>query len=380
MISEVAIPVLDQTTESVALTGWLKREGDTVQAGEVVCEIETDKATVEIQAPASGRLRRILVQAGTQIPPRTVIALIAADDEVLREIDPFYRVVKAVGQSMAPERVPATAQSAPATAERPASQKQPVSPRARRLAEEHGIELAMLQGSGPGSRILEADVQEAVDRAAQAREQRAVRAKAERVSQSWQTIPHFYTTVKIDLTRIVAQQSGSNSGVTLTDHFAFAIGRALAAHPTLNGYWQSDALVMVPEMRLGLVVETVRGLVIPALADLRGRTLEQIAADRTSLVEQARAGKLPASALTSPTFTLSNMGAGHIDQFTAIINPPQVAVLSVGSVQLQPLADGSAIVVHPAATFTLGADHRAIDGRVAARFLEQLKSELEAAK
>jgi pyruvate dehydrogenase E2 component (dihydrolipoamide acetyltransferase) len=375
MVSELAIPVMDQTTETVALIGWRKREGDAVAEGEVVCEIETDKATVEIAAPAAGWLRKILVQAGTQVPPRTVVALIAEADEPLPAIDPFYRT----GQAQPPAPSAPAAPPPRAAPEPPSGQKAAVSPRARRLAEQHGIDLAQLRGSGPGGRILEEDVQRAVDQKAAAppAASRAEHTKAERVSRSWQSIPHFYTSITIDLSRVA--EAGAGAGVTFTDHFALAIVRTLAAHPHLNGHWVNDALLVLPEIRLGLVVETDHGLVIPALPDLRGLSLQQIAIERSRLVEQARGGRMAAELLSAPTFTLSNMGKGHIDQFTAIISPPQVAILSVGGVQPRPLVSGGALVARPSAVFTLGADHRAIDGREAGRFLEQLKTELEAA-
>ena len=381
MVSELTIPVMDQTTESVTLTTWLKREGDAVEQGEAVCEIETDKATVEIQAPASGRLRRILIQAGAQAPPRTVVALIAEADEALPVIDPFYRTLKAVAAAKGQPPGPL----ATGAGERPAAPQVIVSPRARRLAEEHHVDLATLQGTGPGGRILEEDVQQALAAppAAPASTQpapRAAQTKAGRVSRAWQTIPHFYTTLTVDLTHVAARKAAGDSGVTYTDYFALALGRTLPAHPALNGHWHAerDALETQPALRLGLVVEAEHGLVIVTLADLRGRSLEQIAAERARVVAQARAGKLPAEALAAPTFTLSNVGAGHIDQFTAIISPPQVAILSAGSVQLRPLVVGAQLMVRPAVTFTLGADHRAVDGRQAARFLEHLKRELEA--
>ena len=379
MISELAIPVMDQTTESVVLVSWRMQEGDPVRQGEAVCDIETDKATVEIPAPASGRLRKILVPAGTQVPPRTVVALIGDGQEPLPDIDPYYRTSPPAGHQLPTPSAPSAPPSAPAAAERPAGQKPAISPRARRLADENGLDPAGVRGTGPGGRILEEDVQRAIANpktASAPAARRADASKAERVSRSWQSIPHFYTTITVDLSRVV--NSGTGSHHTLTDHFALAIARALAVHPALNGHWVNEALLAVPEIRLGLVVETDHGLVIPALPDLRGLSLDQIAAERARLVEQARAGRLAASALAVPTFTLSNMGQGHIDQFTAIISPPQVAILSVGSVQPQPLVVGAQIVVRPLAVFTLGADHRAIDGRQSARFLEQLKIELEA--
>jgi len=374
MVSEIAIPVMDQTTETMTLTGWFKREGDAVQAGEAVCEIETAKATVEVTAPAAGVLRRILIQPGAEVPPRTVVGLVAEADETLPEVDPFYLTERTAPAAPA-------APAAPPHAEAPAStpaKKVVISPRARRLAEQHNLDLSGIVGSGPGGRILEEDVEAALATApTAAAPTAAARAKAERVTRSWQSIPHFYTSITIDLERVAAHRA-AHTGLTYTDSFALALARTLPAHPALNGFWRNDAPEPRAEIRLGLVVEAEQGLVIAALADLRGRSLEDIAAERERVVAQARAGRLSAAALAEPTFTLSNVGPGHIDAFTAVISPPQVAILSVGSVQPQPRVLGTEIVVRRAATFTLGADHRAVDGRQSARFLEQLKTELEA--
>lgn len=373
MVSEVTIPVMDQTTETVVLTGWLLQEGEAVRAGQVVCEIETDKATVEITAPADGVLRKILVAAGTQVPPRTVVALVGAADEPLPEVDPFYRTARA---EAAP--APLAAPTTPMRVERPPAQKIIVSPRARRLAEAHNLDLSTVQGTGPGGRIQEEDVQQALAATAEpAAGGRAAQAKAERVSAAWQTIPHFFTAMTVDLTRVAAAKAAGPSGVTYTDYFALALGRTLPDHPDLNGYWKADALERAAEVRLGLVVEAEHGLVIPALADLRGRTLDDIAAERERVVTQARAGKLSGAAAGTPTFSLTNVGPGHIDAFTAIISPPQVAMLTAGSVQRRPMVVGEAVVARLTVTFTLCADHRAVDGRQAARFLEQLKQTLE---
>jgi pyruvate dehydrogenase E2 component (dihydrolipoamide acetyltransferase) len=376
MISELSIPVMDQTTETVALIGWLKREGDAVQPGEAVCEIETDKATVQVTSAAGGLLRQILVPAGTQVPPRTVVALIGAADETLPVIDPYYRTSRAAAE---PAPVAAAAQAAPA--DRAAALKAAISPRARRLAEQHGLDVTALQGTGPGGRILEEDVQRTLDaaKAAPSAAERATRAKAERVLRAWQTIPHFFTSITVDLTRVAAARDIGSSAATFTDHFALALARTLPEHPAFNGFWDAErnALKTVPEIRLGVVAETEQGLVILAMPDLRGLTLDQIAADRARLVGQARAGKPPAESLETPTFSLTNMGAGHIDHFTAIISPPQVAMLAAGSVRPQPLVIEGQVEPRLSVTFTLAADHRAVDGRQAARFLEQLKRALE---
>lgn len=369
------IPVMDQATETVILTGWLKQEGEAVRKGDVICEIETDKASVEIEAGASGLLRRRLIAVGAKIPPLTVVGLIANAGEPLPNIDPYYRTLqtKSVSQSSTP--VLAEVSAAEKAAASP--NKIVASPRAKRLAEDRGIDLSTLPGTGPDGRILEDDVRQVIERASASAVVHVAQAKAERVSQSWRTIPHFYTAITVDLSRIAIRKSSAGNHVTYTDYFALAIAGALARHPALNGHWQNEALVVIPAIDLGLVVQTERGLVIPVLRHLGGRPLESIAAERERLVQQAQTGKLGAAALTEPTFTLSNVGAGHIDHFTAILSPPQVAILSVGSIQPRPVVVGSELSVRPTATFTLGVDHRAIDGRQAAAFLEQLKLELE---
>jgi pyruvate dehydrogenase E2 component (dihydrolipoamide acetyltransferase) len=379
MVSEIVIPVMDQTTEAVLLARWLKRPGEPVRKGEAVCEIDTDKATVEIEAGADGVLRKVLIESGTHIPPRTVVGLIASADEALPDVDP-YHLTPAARPQPAAAASPAPKAHVAASGPAPSSQERKVSPRARRLAEEHGIDLATVHGSGPDGRIVEDDVKAAVQHGAQAAMSaaaRAAQAKTERVSRSWRSIPHFHMSITADLARVVSRRSAAGDRITYTDLFIHAIAQALAQHPALNGHWQNDGLVVIADIRLGLVVQTERGLVIPAMRDLRGRPLDDIAAEREQLVEQALAGRLTATAMLEPTFTFSNVGPGHIDNFAAIISPPQVAILSAGSIQPRPHVIASELAIRPTATFTLGVDHRAIDGRDAAAFLEQLKASLE---
>ena len=391
-IFEVVIPVLDETTESVLLSRWLKQEGDAIRRGDVICEVETEKASVEIEAYGEGFLRKRLIDAGTQIPPRTVIALIGPADAVLPNIDPYYQTSKAAPPTIS-EPMPAATTGSTVTTE-PSKKEIKISPRARRLAEDNSIDWATLTGSGPDDRIVEDDIKAAIQRkampavapstaAARSHDPLATRlaqAKAERVSQSWRSIPHFYMSITIDLSKVVQRKATADTSktrLTYTDFMAEALAKTLAQYPMFNGHWQHDAFVASSEIRLGLVVQTERGLIIPAMRDLRGRTLEDIAAERERLVQQALMGSLSAAAMSEPTVTLSNVGPGHIDAFTAIISPPQVAILSVGSVQPRPMIDNGTLVVRTAAVVTLGADHRAIDGRQSAAFLETFKAMLE---
>ena len=381
MVHEVIIPVVDQTTTSVILASWHVKEGAAIKRGEIICEIETEKATVQIEAPVDGIVRKIFIQPGTEIPPRTVVAIVAEAEDSVPNIDPFYLTSRAQ-LDPAPAVLDAESMSVPSgiTARSAKSDKLLVSPRARRLAEDNGVELSVITPASTDGRIVENDIIRFLASASMTHVQRTSHAKADRVSRSWTTIPHFYMTITADLSGIMVAKKRTGHSVTLTDYFIFALGQALENHPALNGTWQSSGPVIVPELRIGLVVQTERGLLIPTLRDARRRTVEEIAVERASLVRQALSGTLNGDALAPSTFTVSNVGAGQIDFFTAIINPPQLAILSIGSVLPRPVVVGSLLEVRPTAGITLGVDHRAIDGRQSALFLDELKGHLETDK
>jgi len=378
MVVEVVIPMLEQTGGDITLTAWLKQEGDQVHVGEPICEVETAKATVEIEASGSGVLRKQLITVGTPVPALTVVALIAEASEPLPEVDPFYRL-KPGGPPAPGPAVSAAVPTAEAAAPRPAHALL-ASPRAKRLAAEHGVDLTLIRGTGPKGDIVESDVRRAIEQSSATNAQRVAQAGAQRVAQSWQTIPHFYMSVTIDLSRVAERKSRDGQQTTYTDYVAQAIAEAIRHVPAVNGHWSDDGPRSIAEVHLGLVVQTERGLVIPTLRDVQRRSLLEIAEERRRLIEGIQAGKLSGEALSGASFTLSNIGPGEIDQFTAIISPPQLAILSVGSVLPRPVVVDSGLVVRSTATFTLGADHRAIDGRQAAAFLQRLKAILEAAR
>ncbi len=378
MVVEVVIPMLEQTGGDITLTAWLKQEGDQVHVGEPICEVETAKAIVEIEASSSGVLRKQLITVGTPVPALTVVALIAEASEPLPEVDPFYRL-KPGGPPAPGPAVSAAVPTAEAAAPRPAHALL-ASPRAKRLAAEHGVDLTLIRGTGPKGDIVESDVRRAIEQSSATNAQRVAQAGAQRVAQSWQTIPHFYMSVTIDLSRVAERKSRDGQQTTYTDYVAQAIAEAIRHVPAVNGHWSDDGPRSIAEVHLGLVVQTERGLVIPTLRDVQRRSLLEIAEERRRLIEGIQAGKLSGEALSGASFTLSNIGPGEIDQFTAIISPPQLAILSVGSVLPRPVVVDSGLVVRSTATFTLGADHRAIDGRQAAAFLQRLKAILEAAR
>ena len=397
MVHEVVVPILDQTGDEVVLVSWLKNEGDVVQPGDLLCSVETAKAIVDIEAEAGGILRRQLIDVNQSIPAHTVVALIADADEELPDINPLYRTKQSDSGSTtsAPAQtaaIPPTPEGAPSTASTPApGGRIKASPRAKKLAAEHGIDLANVIGTGPGGSIVENDILNATERAAAPAttasappaattpSARVAHAKAQRVADAWRTIPHFYMSITVDLTNVVARKERDGAGVTYTDYVTQAIAQALETTPELNGHWVDDHLQMSATVHLGIVVQTARGLIIPALRDLGGRSITDIAAERQRLIEGASSGKLSGADLSMPTFTVSNVGPGDIDDFTAIISPPQVAILAVGSIKRRPIVVGDELAVRPTARFTLGADHRAIDGRQSAAFLNRLKTVLEQA-
>ena len=377
MITEVIVPVLDQTTTEVRLVNWIKNEGDAVISGEVVCEIETEKATVEIESPKAGTLRKILIEADTNIPPLTVVALVSDTDDALPDIDPYYKVK--TEQPKATNATPPSASSVQSGENKRNERDARIisSPRARRLADENNIDIASISGTGPRGRILESDVKQILDNTRNRSDPRAAQAAANRVSESWTTIPHFFTAITVDMSALISKTKQKGIGYTYTDFIILAIAESVTSQPAVNGIWEHGTATIMDSTHLGLVVQTKTGLVIPTLTDIQNHSIDEIALNRSKLVKQAHDGKLTATAMTPATLTLSNIGQGHIDHFTAIISPPQLAILSAGSIQKKPMVVANEIVIKPTATFILGADHRAIDGILAAAFLESVKINLE---
>jgi pyruvate dehydrogenase E2 component (dihydrolipoamide acetyltransferase) len=377
MITEVIVPVLDQTTTEVRLINWIKNEGDEVTSGEVVCEIETEKATVEIESPKAGILRKILIEADTNIPPLTVVALVSDNDDVLPDIDPYYKVKLDQPKTTDTRPTPASSVQSEENKRNKRDARVISSPRARRLADENNIDIASISGSGPRGRILESDVKQTLENILNKSDPRAAQATANRVSESWTTIPHFYTSITVDMSALISKTEEKGAGYTYTDFIILAIAQSVTSQPTVNGTWENSTATIMGSTHLGLVVQTKIGLVIPTLTNIQNHSIDEIAQNRSELVKQAHDGKLTATAMTPATLTLSNIGPGHIDHFTAIISPPQLAILSAGSIQTKPMVVANEIVIKPTATFVLGADHRAIDGILAAAFLESLKYNLE---
>ncbi len=408
-MAQVIMPKMgDGMTEGTILR-WLKKEGETVEVGDILAEIETDKASVELPADASGRLATIVAKEGDTVPVGAVIAEILAEGEHSQ----LAQSAQAPAQPAEPAPTTETATTAPAgeTAqmESPIQERVKASPLARRIAQEAGIDLAMIRGTGPGGRIVERDVQQFL-----ATQQAAPRPPiaeptrptppvpeptlvggeplsrmrkliAERTTLTKQTVPHFYVTMDIDMTEAMALREKLNSALpedapklSVNDLVTKACALALARYPRVNALYQNDRIYPSTEIHIGIAVALPDGLIVPVLRHCERKTLRQIATETRQLVEKARAGRLSAEEYTGATFSISNLGMYGVDEFIAIINPPAVAILAVGAVQKQPVAlDDETVAVRPRMKVTISADHRALDGAVAAEFLRELRRILE---
>jgi pyruvate dehydrogenase E2 component (dihydrolipoamide acetyltransferase) len=382
MATNVIMPSLgfDMTEGKVA--AWLASEGAAVAKGAPLVEIETEKATVEVESPASGILARIVVGPGKTVKVGTVIGIVAEPGEKLPE---------APAETGAPTPEPASEKAAAAPAAHPATEaggRVKASPVARRMAETAGIDLAQVTGSGPDGRVMERDVEAAIASRgaaappAPAPQSRMRQAIARRMAESKATAPHFYASVEIRMDALLKLRHPGGGvppagAFTVNDAVIAAAARALVVVPELNASWRDGGVVVHPEIGIGIAVALDDGLVTPVLHDAQRKTLAEIAAESHALAARAHAGKLRPEDVSGGTFTISNMSMMGIDEFVAIINPPEAGILAVGAVIRRPVADGDAVRIAPVTKVTLSADHRVVDGAAAARFLVALRKLLE---
>ncbi len=415
MAKDVVMPALGMAQETGTLLQWLKAPGDNVSKGEPLMEVETDKATVEVEAPASGTLANVTAQPGDMIPVGQVIALILSPGEAVPQADqaPAAMAASPIARRIAAEHNLDLAQVKPqggrvqkedvlaylASQEKsPASGRTLASPKARRLAQERGLELATISGSGPEGAVLAADVLAASlvparvngektseIPAAPELETMAVsriwRVMAERVSQAWTTIPHFYLLREVNTTRLIAwldeARGRSTEKITYTDLLVKLTAAALRQHARLNASWQNDTIVLNPGINIGLAVAVEDGLVVPVIHQADALGLGQLAARRRELVAKAQAGKLSPDDISGGTFTISNLGMYGVDAFSAIVNPPQAAILAVSRIADRVVPLNGQPVVQPMMTLSLSCDHRVVDGARGAQFLQTLADLIE---
>ena len=397
MATLVVMPQMGYDMQEGTLLRWLKQEGEQVSRGEVIAEIETDKAAVEMEAFASGVLRKIVVREGVAVPVGETIAIIGEPDEELPE------VAAPAATSALPRAevaVPAPPAPAPVSEAVPAAGPLKASPVARRLADERGIDLRQVVGTGPGGRITRDDVL-AYQPSALAAEpvtvptppgeapqavplSRMRQAIARHTTESKQQIPHFYVAADIDMTRLLElrgdlnrELEGEQVRVSINDFVIKACARALVRYPALNATFQGDRLRMNPAINIGIAVALEEGLIVPAIPDCGNKSLKEIARASRDVVERAQQGRLRQEEYVGGTFSISNLGTYDVDSFIAIILPPQSAVLAVGTVRQQPVVRDGQVTIAQVMKATLSVDHRVADGAQASQFLGEIKRLLE---
>lgn len=407
----ILMPALSPTMTEGKLAKWLKKEGDKVKAGQAIAEIETDKATMEVEAVDEGVIGKILVSAGTDaVKVNSVIAVLLEDGESASDIK--------VGASAAPapKAVPAPQAAAPQKAAAPTAapaQKSAgriyASPLAKRLAKEKGIDLSRLQGSGPHGRIVKSDLDKApvaaAAPAAKAAPASSIDAKAladaygipytlqpnsgvrkviaKRLTESKQTVPHFYLTVDCELDALMKIRKELNDGATdfklsVNDFVIKATAAALMKYPAANVSWTDEAILQYTRADVSVAVATPNGLITPIIKDAANKSLKDISNEMKELAQKAKDGKLKPAEFQGGTISVSNLGMFGIKDFAAIINPPQGAILAIGAGEQRPVVKDGQLKIATGMSVTMSVDHRAIDGAVGAEFLQIFKKLIEA--
>ena len=399
MASEVKLPRLGQGMESGTIVKWLKSEGERVEKGDPLYELDTDKVTQEVEAEASGVLLKIAIPEG-EVPVGRTIAVIGEEGEQVE-----------LSENGASEQPPPAAETEVQTVETPAREAEtasigePVtaqrdggrvkaSPLARRIARERGIDLASLRGTGPEGRIVAEDVERAgvsapaaaapapapVSGEVERIELTSIRKTiARRLTEAWQ-IPVFQLQTSADMTRanaLVARLREDGTKATVTDVLTKVCAAALMRHREVNAQYSEDAILRYPTANVGIAVAAPQGLVVPVIRSAERLRLAEIATARAEVVGRARENKLQRSDLEDGTFTISNLGMYRVERFTAVLNPPQAAIVAVGATEERAVPVDGEIVVRPMLTLTATFDHRAVDGAPAADFLQTVKELLE---
>jgi pyruvate dehydrogenase E2 component (dihydrolipoamide acetyltransferase) len=396
MAISVVMPALEMAQETGKLLAWRKKEGEAVKKGEPLLEIETDKAVVEIEAPGDGFLAGITAHEGAVIPVGETIAwLVAAGEKA--------PALKAVAAPSARATTVTPAAKGAAAAAAPAQMSSQISPKARRLAKELGVEISGLRGTGPDGTITGEDVQAAADGkksaptlskttpvsspSAQADESlsQIARLMAERMTQSWTSVPHFFLTRDVDCTEFMAAHKRlgptvekiNGAKLTITDLLIAAVARAIAKHPVMNASWAGSGIRHNSEINISLAMAVKDGVVGAVIHKADSAKLGDIAAQRRDLTERARANRLRPSDISGGTFTISNLGMYQVDAFVAIITPPQAATLAVGTIADRVVPVKGKPAVRRMMTMTLSSDHRVLDGARAAEFLTTLSEAIQ---
>jgi pyruvate dehydrogenase E2 component (dihydrolipoamide acetyltransferase) len=380
MAFSVVMPALEMAQETGKLVAWRKAEGESVTKGEPLLEIETDKAVLEVESPAEGVLAGVKAQAGDVVSVGKVIAWIVRPGEA-----PPSEAASSASPSSATARTNTAARVIPVATTAGAQ----ISPKARRLAKELGVDVATLRGSGPGGEILASDVLAAaeskssspsVTKAAVETPSLIGRLMAERTTQSWTTIPHFFVVREVDASALVESRERIGAAIlqaqsiklTHTDFLIAILARVLVKHPRMNASWNDGTIRVNAEVNIGVAMAVDDGVVATVIHNADKLDLGEIAVQRRDLTERARAGRLRPFDIAGATFTISNLGMYHVDAFSAIISPPQAAILAVGSITDRVVPVDGRPGIRPMMTLTLSCDHRVVDGARAAVVLNEV--------
>ena len=391
MASRLIMPKLTDSMEEGVVVKWRKAEGERVESGDVLAEIETDKAVMDLEAFASGTLLKVLVPEGTTVPSGTLIGVIGEPDEnieaILREPTAALSTPqRPLTQSLSGE--PVALQTAMGHGRGEGAGEALASPRVRTLAREHGIDLKSVKGTGPGGRIVERDLEPFLAPKKELPTVREVplsqmrKAIVRMTTQSKAPVPHFYVTIDVDMAeglRVVeeSKRAAAPSSISITHLLIAASARALKQHPGLNASFAGESIRIFSSIDIGIAVALEDGLIVPILRDCGSKTLGQIVEGERILVARARKRELAPEEYTGATFLISNLGKFDVESFSAVILPPAATALAVGSVRETPVVRDGRVEVGHRMTLTLSCDHRVIDGAVAAQFLQTFKQALE---
>jgi pyruvate dehydrogenase E2 component (dihydrolipoamide acetyltransferase) len=391
MAHNIVMPALEMAQENGKVLAWRKKEGEGVAKGEPLLDIETDKAVVEIESPADGILAGVKAHEGDVIPVGQTIAWIVLPGEK----PPAETQPSASGRRMETKASSAPPAAATKTSTGPPPTAARISPKARRLAKEHGIDLSGVRGTGSEGEILAEDIEALVAAPGTAKGASApaaletmssiARLMAERTTQSWTTVPHFFVVREVDAAALIEAREKLGSPiekaqgvrVTHTDVLVALAARVLVKHPRMNASWTGEGIRPNPEVNMGIAMAVNDGVVATVIPGAQAKNLGEIAALRHDLTERARSGKLRPADISGATFTISNLGMYNVDAFSAIINPPQAAILAVGRITDRVVPVDGKPGIRPMMTMTLSGDHRVVDGARAASFLNDLADAIQ---
>jgi pyruvate dehydrogenase E2 component (dihydrolipoamide acetyltransferase) len=424
-MSEITMPRLSDTMEEGTIARWLKQPGDEIKKGDILAEIETDKATMDLEAYEAGTLQQILVQEGETVPIGQAVALIGTGTAAQQPAQPAPAAAKTgsdgAGATLVPAEGPAKAETStqsPVTAESGESGAVKASPLARRMAEEHSIDLSQVQGTGPGGRVVRDDIEDLLEQRQKApaavpaapaaplpeapapvaptaapsappeaelvKLSRVQMLIARRLTESKQTIPHFYVSSEVDMTDVLAMRQTLNASVgedgvkvTVNDLIVKACALALEKFPEVNSSIKEDHFIRYKHINVGMAVDAPTGLVVPVIRDANTKGVRSIARESKALIAKARANKLAPADLEGGTFSVSNLGMMDASNFIAVINPPQAAILAVAATRKQFVQVDGQPVIRDLMTMTMSTDHRILSGATVARFLQEVKRLLQ---